>query len=97
MFKLWYHFEIDEIKEFVKTTISTFNFANVQHGSYLAFTGNKPNRWVTCASIFIHLILLEDRVVSGARFLTGGVFECDITHRRCVAVLCILYNIQSCD
>ena len=41
----------------------------------------------------IHLELL-DRVVSGARFLTGGVFECDIAHRRSVAVLCMLYKIR---
>ena len=40
-----------------------------------------------------HLKLL-DRAVSGARFLTGGVFECDISHRRSVAVLCMLYNIR---
>ena len=37
---------------------------------------------------------LLDRAVSGARFLTGGVFECDIAHRRCVSVLCMLYNIR---
>ena len=29
-----------------------------------------------------------------ARFLTGGVFECDISHRRSVAVLYILYKIR---
>ena len=40
-----------------------------------------------------HLKLL-DRAVSGARFLTGGVFECDIFHRRSVAVLCMLYKIR---
>ena len=40
-----------------------------------------------------HLKLL-DRAVSGARFLTGGVFECDIAHRRSVAVLCMLYKIR---
>ena len=40
-----------------------------------------------------HLKLL-DRAVSGARFLTGGVFECDISHRRSVAVLCMLYKIR---
>ena len=28
---------------------------------------------------------LLDRAVSGARFLTGGVFECDIAYRRSVA------------
>ena len=33
-------------------------------------------------------------LVSGARFLTGGVFECDISHRRSVAVLCMLYKIR---
>ena len=32
--------------------------------------------------------------VSGARFLTGGVFEYDISHRRSVAVLCMLYKIR---
>ena len=40
-----------------------------------------------------HLKLL-DHVVSGARFQTGGVFECDIAHRRSVAVLCMLYKIR---
>ena len=40
-----------------------------------------------------HLKLL-DRAVSGSRFLTEGVFECDIAHRRSVAVLCMLYKIR---
>ena len=35
-----------------------------------------------------------NRVVSGARFLTGGAFECDIAHRRSVAVLSMLYKIR---
>ena len=35
-----------------------------------------------------------DRVVNGARFLTGGVFECDIAHRRSVAILRMLYKIR---
>ena len=46
-----------------------------------------------CSAADTHLILL-DRVVSGASFLTGGVFECDLAHRRSVAVLCMLYNIR---
>ena len=37
---------------------------------------------------------LMDRAVSGTRFLPGGVFECDIAHRRYVAVLCMLYKIR---
>ena len=37
---------------------------------------------------------LQDRVVSGARFLTGGVFECDIAHHESVPVLCMLYKIR---
>ena len=28
------------------------------------------------------------------QFLTGGVFECDIAHRRSVAVLCMLYKLR---
>ena len=40
-----------------------------------------------------HLKLLY-RVVSGARFLTGGMYECDITHCRSVAVLCKLDKIR---
>ena len=43
-----------------------------------------------CSAADTHNKLL-DRVVSGARFLTRGVFECDISHRRSVAVLCMLY------
>ena len=37
-----------------------------------------------------HLKLL-DRLVS---FLTGGLFECDLAHRRSVAVLCMMYKIR---
>ena len=48
---------------------------------------------VWCSAADTHLKLL-DRAVSGARFLTGGVFECDIAHRLSVAVLCILYKIR---
>ena len=48
---------------------------------------------VWCSAADTHLKLL-DQAVSGARFLTGGVFECDIAHRRSVAVLCMLYKIR---
>ena len=51
-----------------------------------------------CCALFrsaadTHLKLL-DRAVGGARFQTGGVFECDIAHRRSVVVLCVLYKIR---
>ena len=46
-----------------------------------------------CLTANTHLKLL-DHAVSGARFLTGGVFQCDIAHRRSVAVLCMLYKIR---
>ena len=39
-------------------------------------------------------LTLLDRVVNGASFLPVGVFECDIAHRRSVAVLCMLYKIM---
>ena len=48
---------------------------------------------VWCSNADTHYRLL-DRVVSGASFLTGGVFECDLAHCRSVAVLCILYQIR---
>ena len=48
---------------------------------------------VWCSAADTHLKLL-DRAVSGAWFLTGGVFEYDIAHRRTVVVLCILYKIR---
>ena len=48
---------------------------------------------VWCSAADTHLKPL-DQAVSGARFLTGGVFECDISHRRSVAVLCMLYKIR---
>ena len=50
---------------------------------------------VWCSAADTHHKLL-DRVVSGARFLTGDMFECDIAHRRSVAVLLMLYKIR-CD
>ena len=48
---------------------------------------------VWCSAADTHLKLL-DRVVSGARFLTGGVFECDIAHRRSAAILCMQSKIR---
>ena len=48
---------------------------------------------VWCSAADSHLRLL-DRVVSRASFLTGGVFACDLAHRRSVAVLCMLYKIR---
>ena len=48
---------------------------------------------VWCSAADTHLRLL-DRVVSGASFLTGGVFECDLAHRRSAAVLCMMYKIR---
>ena len=47
--------------------------------------------WCLAANIQLKLL---DRAVSGARLLPGGVFECDIGHRRFVAVLCMLYKIR---
>ena len=40
-----------------------------------------------------HLKLL-DRVVNGARFLTGGLLDCDLAHHTSVAVLYMLYKIR---
>ena len=48
---------------------------------------------VWCSAADTHLKLL-DRAVNGSRFLTLGVFECDIAHRRSVTVLCMLYKIR---
>ena len=48
---------------------------------------------VRCSPSDTHPRLLG-RVVSGASFLTGGVFECDHAHRRSVSVLCMLYKIR---
>ena len=47
--------------------------------------------WFSAADT--HLKLL-DRVVSGAFFLAGGVLNCNLSHRRSVAVLCMLYKIR---
>ena len=48
---------------------------------------------VWCSAADTHQELLN-RAGSGAWFLTGGVFECDIAHRRSVAVMCMLYKIM---
>ena len=49
--------------------------------------------WSLVSTADTHPKLL-DRAVSGARFLTGVVFGCDIAHRRSVAVLCMLYKVR---
>ena len=48
---------------------------------------------VWCSAADTHLKLL-DRVVSGACFLAGGVLNCNLSHRRPVAMLCMLYKIR---
>ena len=48
---------------------------------------------VRCSAADAHVKLM-DRAVSSAWFLTGGVFECDISHRQSMAVLCVLYKIR---
>ena len=47
-----------------------------------------------CSAADSHLILL-DRVVRSAGFLAGGVLDCDLTHRRSVAELCMLFKINN--
>ena len=53
-------------------------------------------RWRNKSDLFIYLFKLLDRVVRWCPFPHWGVFECDIAHRRSVAVLCVLYKIR-CD
>ena len=48
---------------------------------------------VWCSAADTHLKLL-DRVVSGAYFLAGGELNCDLSHRRSVAVLSMLNKIR---
>ena len=48
---------------------------------------------VSCSAADTNL-KIHDSAVSDALFLTAGVFECDIAHRRSVAVLCTLYQIR---
>ena len=47
--------------------------------------------WCSAADTHLHLL---GRAVSGAQFLTGGVFEYGIALRRSVAVLCMMYKIR---
>ena len=61
------------------------------YGFCLASFGVLFCRWFSAANTHLRLL---DRVVSGASFLTGGVFECDLAHHCSVAVLCILYKIR---
>ena len=46
-----------------------------------------------CSAADTHPKLL-DRVVSGACFSSGDVLNCNLSHRRSVAVLCMLYKIR---
>ena len=67
--------------------------------SWVMLSGFFPARFAYCSAVWCsaadtHLVLL-DRVVSSASFLTVGVFECDLAHRRSVEVLCMQYMIGS--
>ena len=57
----------------------------------LASFGIHSAVWCSAADTYLKLV---DRVVSGACFLAGGVLNCDLSHRRSVAVLCMLYKIR---
>ena len=48
---------------------------------------------VWCSADDTHLQLL-DRIVSGACFLAGGMLNCNLSHLRSVAVLCVLNKIR---
>ena len=48
---------------------------------------------VWCSAADTHLKLL-DHLVSSACFSVGGVLNCNLFHRRSVAVLCMLYRIR---
>ena len=62
-------------------TISPYQPKDSSHGSLLG--GYCYAVWCSAADTRHKLL---DRIVSGARFLTGGVFQCDIVHRRTLAV-----------
>ena len=47
--------------------------------------------WCSAADTQLELL---DRVVGGTSFLTGGVLQCDIAHRRSVVVLSMLYQVR---
>ena len=46
--------------------------------------------WCSAADTLLKL----DRIVSGACSLAGGVLNCNLSHHRSVAVLCMLYKIR---
>ena len=50
--------------------------------------------WNTVLQCGVPHLKLLDRVVSGAYFIAGGVLNCNLFHRRSVAVLCMLYKIR---
>ena len=48
---------------------------------------------VWCSAADAHIKLL-DSVFNGASFLTGGVFQRDLPHRRSLVVLCMFYKFR---
>ena len=51
-------------------------------------------KW-TQRSVLLLLLLLLYRVVRSAGFLTGGILDCNLAHRRSAAELCMLFKIKS--
>ena len=82
----------DSKMTFEKHLRSVSRAASQRHG-ILKKSWRVLNYW-TVASVKLLDLKLLDRAVSAALFLTGGVFECDIAHRRSVVVLCMLYKIM---
>ena len=78
-----------------------FNDRSLLGNAFISF--GSPAHFVRFGVLFCSVVLgcwhthlkLLDRAVSGAQFLTGGVFDCNIVHRS-VAVLCMLYKMR-CD
>ena len=69
-----------------------FGVLSCQFWSTVLESGARPPIHTLNYCIGVPIHTLNYRATNGARFLTGGVFECDIAHRRSVAVLCMIYK-----
>ena len=82
---------LDILKKSWQVFYNTFLLGRCFRGFVVLILEHCPAVW--CSTADTHLKLL-DRVLSGASFLTRSVFECDLAHRRSVAVICMLYKIR---
>ena len=78
----WYWSPLDTLEQSWRELNDRSFLGRCFHGFLLPVLEDGSAVWCSAADAYLNLL---DLAVIGGSFLTGGVFECDIAHRRSVA------------